>query len=123
MEGPSVHPLVFEVDVDLEPVKGGASAFAPAVARDLLACDARARDLLDAIHAAQQGAALLGAYAEDPARTAALLLQRMAADYETLVGDVPVSLADLQSAAFYASEPVEQAATEFLALNPRYLQF
>jgi len=118
-----VYPLVFEVDVDLEPVKGGASAFTPAVTRDLLAHDARLRELLDAISVSQQTAGLFASFAAAPASTATQLLQRMAADYETVVGDVPATLAELQSSEFYCSEAIEQAATEFLALNPRYLQF
>jgi hypothetical protein len=121
-----VHPQVFEIDVDVDGATRPFPALATAssaLARDLAVYDARIRELLDAIASSQQSVRLFSAFAAEPTATATHLLQRLAADYETIVGDVPVALDELQDARFYQGEAVEQAVSEFLAINPRHLQF
>ena len=121
----SVNPVVFEVEVDVDDPKQGPprSLIPPQLARDLAFHDGRIRELLEAMHVSKNNLTLLKAFAQDPLKTTQTLLNASARDYETLLGDAPVSLDELRSAEFYTSEAVEQAVNEFLSLNPRYLQF
>lgn len=121
----SVSPLVFDVEVDVDdPKQGPPRSLIPAqMARDLAFHDGRIRELLEALRVSRNNLSLLGAFAQDPLGLTQKLLNAAARDYETLLGDAPVSLDELRGADFYNSEAVEQAVTEFLSLNPRYLQF
>lgn len=119
-----VSPVVVEVDVDVDDVKTPPRAFlSSAMLRDQAFYDARIRELLDALRASRTNHRLLSRFAADPSGTCQDLLRVAAREYETLVGDVPVTLEELQRADFYASESLEQAAVDFLSVNPRFLQF
>jgi SWI/SNF-related matrix-associated actin-dependent regulator of chromatin subfamily D len=121
----TVSPVVVEVEVDVDDPKQGPprSLIPPQLARDLAFHDGRIRELLEAMHVSKNNLTLLKAFAHDPLLTTQSLLSASARDYETLLGDAPVSLDELRSAEFYTSDAVEQAVHEFLSLNPRYLQF
>lgn len=121
----NVLEQVFELEVDVEDPKiGMGKSFLPAnFARDLNFYEGRIRELLEALHSSQTNFHLLDSFATDPIGTSQKLLKAASRDYETLVGDTPVSLDELRSAAFYDSEGVGEAVNDFLALNPRFLQF
>ena len=121
----SVSPVVLEVEVEVDDPKQGPprSLLPPSTARDLAFHESRIRELLDAMHASRNNCALLQAFAQDPLATAQRLLQATCRDYETILGDVPVTLDELRRSEFYQSEAIEQAVSEFLSLNPRYLSF
>ncbi len=121
----SVNPVVIEVEVDVDDPKQvhPRSLIPPQLARDLAFHDGRIRELVEAMHVSKHNLNLLRSFAQEPLKVTQTLLNASARDYETLLGDAPVSLDELRSSEFYTSEAVEQAVTEFLSLNPRYLQF
>lgn len=121
----NVLDQVFEVEVDIDDPKGGSSgrslSLPPNLYRDLNFYEGRLRELLEALQASQTNYKLLKSFASDPVSTAQKILKSCAKDFETVVGDLPVTLEELRSAEFYESEVVGEAVTEFLALNPRFL--
>lgn len=124
----NVLEQVFELEVDIDDPKGTSGAgrslaLPPNLFRDLNFYEGRLRELIEALHASQTNHKLLDSFAKDPVTTAQKILRSCAKDYETLVGDLPVTLDELRSAEFYENEVVGEAVSEFLALNPRFLPF
>lgn len=96
---------------------------AATIAREVATLNSRIRDLVDALRASHQSLALLRRFAANPLDCCHRLLSSALADYETIVGDVPVTLAEMNRSEFYGSEAVEQAVNDLLAINPRYFNF
>ena len=118
----NVLEQVFEVEVDLDDPKSPSRTFLPAnIFRDLNFYEGRLKELIEALHASKTNQKLFKSFAENPIETAQKILKNYSKDYETLVGDLPVTLDELKSAEFYESEQVIDAVTDFLALNPRFL--
>ena len=90
--------------------------------RDLTFYEGRLKELIEALHSSQTNHALLSSFAKNPIEASQSILKSFARDYETLVGDIPVTLDELRSSDYYeGSEQVVEAVTDFLALNPRFL--
>jgi len=122
----NVLEQVFELEVDIDDPKmiGAGKSFLPAnFSRDLNFYEGRIRELVEALHSSQMNRSILASFGADPISTAQKLLKSATRDYETIVGDVPVTLDELTSASFYDSESVVEAVNDFLALNPRFLQY
>lgn len=112
----------FEIEVDLEDPKSAPRSFLPAnIFRDLNFYEGRLKELLEALHACHLNRKLFKSFASNPIETAQKILKNYSKDFETVVGDLPVTLDELKAAEFYESEQVVEAVTEFLALNPRLL--
>lgn len=118
----NVLEQVFELEVDVDDPKSASRTFLPAnLFRDLNFYEGRLKEIIEALHASKINQKLLNSFAENPIKTAQSLLKTCSKDFETLVGDLPVTLDELRSAEFYENEVVAEAVTEFLALNPRFL--
>ena len=121
----NVLEQVFEVEVDVEDKLrgGGGGNFLPSnMIRDLTFYEGRLKELIEALHSSQTNHALLSSFAKNPIEASQSILKSFARDYETLVGDIPVTLDELRSSDYYeGSEQVVEAVTDFLALNPRFL--
>lgn len=112
----------FELEVDIDDPKSASRTFLPTnLFRDLNFYEGRLKELIEALHASKINQKLLDSFAQNPIKTCQKLLKTCSKDFETLVGDLPVTLDELRSADFYENEIVAEAVTEFLALNPRFL--
>lgn len=120
----NVLEQVFEVEVDVEDPKSALRTnFLPAnLFRDLSFHEGRLKEIIEALHASKTNQKILTSFAQAPIETAQKILKSAAKDYETLVGDIPVTLDELRQSDFYDNnEQVAEAVTDFLALNPRFL--
>lgn len=118
----NVLEQVFEVEVDVDDPKSGARTFLPAnIFRDLNFYEGRLRELIEALHVSRTNQKLLAAFARNPLETSQKILKTFSKDFETIVGDLPVTLDELKSSEFYESDQVGEAVNDFLALNPRFL--
>ena len=118
----NVLEQVFELEVDVDDPKSASRTFLPTnMFRDLNFYEGRLKELIEALHASRINQKLLKSFAENPIKTCQKLLKTCSKDFETLVGDLPVTLDELRSSEFYENEMVAEAVTEFLALNPRFL--
>lgn len=118
----NVLEQVFELEVDVDDPKSASRTFLPAnLFRDLSFYEGRLKELIEALHSSKINHKLLKSFAENPIETAQKLLKTCSKDFETLVGDIPVTLDELRSSEFYENDVVVEAVTEFLALNPRFL--
>lgn len=122
--GFDVLDQVFEVEVDVEDGKSLPRTFLPpAILRDMAFHDGRIREILEALQISHTNHKLLTSFATDPVSTAQQLLKTAVHDYETVIGDVPVTLDELTGAEYFNTEIMEQAVGDFLSVNPRFLQF
>lgn len=118
----NVLEQVFELEVDVDDPKSASRTFLPTnLFRDLNFYEGRLKELIEALHASKINQKLLNSFSQNPIKTCQKLLKTCSKDFETLVGDLPVTLDELRSADFYENEIVAEAVTEFLALNPRFL--
>lgn len=118
----NVLEQVFEVEIELDDPKSAPRTFLPAnLFRDLNFYEGRLKELLESLHSSKINEKLLKSFAENPVKTAQIILKNYSKDYETVVGDLPVTLEEIKSAEFYENEQVTEAVTDFLALNPRFL--
>lgn len=122
----NVLEQVFEVEVDVEDPKSALRSttnFLPAnLFRDLSFYEGRLKEIIEALHASRTNQKILNSFAQNPIETAQKILKSTAKDYETLVGDIPVTLDELRQSDFYDNnEQIIEAVTDFLALNPRFL--
>ena len=118
----NVLEQVFELEVDIDDPKSASRTFLPAnLFRDLNFYEGKVKELIEALHASKINQKLLKSFAENPIKTSQNLLKTCSKDFETLVGDLPITLDEVRSAEFYENEVVGEAVTEFLALNPRFL--